>query len=101
MKSGIDKCSPEIRPSTKKNSLVSCKRIKNDVEHEDMEFIPYIVGCVLYLQACTKLDLNLVVGMLGKYQSNSGTNHWKLVAQNLFRYIQGAKGLHVHALEVW
>ena len=65
---------------------------KNDVEHKEMENIPYasIVGSLMYLQTCTRPDISFIVGMLGRYQSNPSIDHWK-AAKKVLRYLQGTK----------
>jgi len=44
-----------------------------------METILYasFVGSFMYVQICTRPDLNFATGMLGKYQSNLRMEHWK------------------------
>ncbi|XP_074283854.1 secreted RxLR effector protein 161-like [Silene latifolia] len=44
-----------------------------------MEKIPYasVVGSLNYVQTCTRPDISFAVGMLGRYQSNPGMDHWK------------------------
>ncbi|RVW60687.1 Retrovirus-related Pol polyprotein from transposon TNT 1-94 [Vitis vinifera] len=39
---------------------------------------------------CTRPDIAFAVGMLGRYQSNPGINHWK-AAKKVMRYLQGTK----------
>ncbi|WVZ17437.1 hypothetical protein V8G54_010419 [Vigna mungo] len=65
---------------------------KNDLERKAMESIPYasVVGSLMYAQTCTQPDISFVVGMLGRYQSNPGMDHWK-VAKKVLRYLQGTK----------
>lgn len=46
----------------------------------------------MYAQVCTCPDLDLVTGVLGRYQDNPGIDHWKMVKKAL-RYTQGTKGL--------
>ena len=41
---------------------------------------------------CTRPDLTFVTGLLGRYQSNPGIEHWKLL-KKVLRYLQGTKGL--------
>ena len=41
---------------------------------------------------CTRPDLAFVTGLLGRYQSNPGIEHWRLV-KKVLRYLQGTKGL--------
>jgi hypothetical protein len=31
----------------------------------------------MYAQVCTRPDIALAIGMLGRYQSNLGLEHWK------------------------
>ena len=44
----------------------------------------------MYAQTCTRLDISFAVGMLGRYQSNPGMEHWKAVKKDM-RYFQGTK----------
>jgi hypothetical protein len=55
-----------------------------------MEGIPYAsaVGSLMYAQTCTRPDINFAVGMLGRYQSNLGMDHWK-AAKKVMRFLQG------------
>jgi len=57
-----------------------------------MENIPYafIVGSLMYAQTCTRPYISFAVGMLGRYQSNPGLDHWK-AAKKVLRYLQGIK----------
>ncbi|XP_074306256.1 secreted RxLR effector protein 161-like [Silene latifolia] len=57
-----------------------------------MKNIPYAsaVGSIMYAQVCTRPDIAYAVGVLGRYQSNSGLDHWK-VAKKVLRYLQGTK----------
>jgi hypothetical protein len=41
---------------------------------------------------CTRPDIAYVTGLLGRFQSNPGPEHWKLV-KKVLRYLQGTKGL--------
>ena len=91
-KFSMSKCSPRVVPIQKgdKFSLMQCP--KNDVERKDMESTPYasVVGSLMYLQTCTRPDISYAVGMLGKYQSNPGIDHWK-ATKKVLRYLQGTK----------
>ena len=59
-----------------------------------MKAVPYAsaVGSLQYAQVCTRPDLAFVTGLLGRFQSNPGMEHWKLV-KKVLRYLQGTKGL--------
>ncbi|GKA67352.1 putative RNA-directed DNA polymerase [Tanacetum coccineum] len=48
------------------------------------------VGSLTYAQVCTRPDIAYITGMLGRYQSNSGKEHWK-AAKKVLRYLQGTK----------
>ena len=85
-------CSPSIAPIVKgdKFNLNQCPR--NDLEREQMKNIPYAsaIGSLMYAQVCTRPDIAFAVGMLGRYQSNPGVDHWK-AAKKVLRYLQGTK----------
>ena len=57
-----------------------------------MKKVPYAsaVGSLMYAQTCTRPDISFAVGMLGRYQSNPGMEHWK-AAKKVMRYLQGTK----------
>ncbi|XP_074305459.1 secreted RxLR effector protein 161-like [Silene latifolia] len=57
-----------------------------------MERIPYasMVGSLNYVQTCTRPDISFAVGMLGRYQSNSGMDHWK-AAKKILRCVDSRK----------
>lgn len=44
----------------------------------------------MYAQVCTRLDIAFIVGMLGRYLSNPGMDHWKAV-KRVMRYLQRTK----------
>ena len=85
-------CSGSIAPIVKgdKFSLSQCP--KNSLELESMKNIPYAsaVGILVYLEVCTRPDIAFAVGMLGRYQSNPGIEHWT-AAKKVMRYLQGTK----------
>ena len=57
-----------------------------------MKKIPYesVVGSFMYAQVCTRPDLAFIVGMLGRYLSNPGVDHWK-ATKKVMRYLQRTK----------
>ena len=85
-------CSSIAAPIVKgeKFSLDQCP--KNELERKEMDSIPYasLVGSLMYAQVCTRPDIAFIVGMLGRYQSNPGKDHWK-AAKRVLRYLQGTK----------
>ncbi|RVX00844.1 Retrovirus-related Pol polyprotein from transposon TNT 1-94 [Vitis vinifera] len=75
----MSNCAPGDTPVAKgdKFSLHQCS--KNELEKKDMEKFPYAsaIGSLMYAQVCTRPDIVYIVGMLGRYLSNSGMDHWK------------------------
>lgn len=73
----IDKYSTRIIPIQKGDKFSEMQCQENDLEHKDMELIPYalVVRSLVYVQICTWSDINFVVEMLGQYQSNPGMDH--------------------------
>ena len=57
-----------------------------------MEKVPYasVVGSLMYAHVCTRPDIAFAVNALGRYLSNPGLNHWKVV-KKVMRYLQDAK----------
>ncbi|XP_041002881.1 secreted RxLR effector protein 161-like [Juglans microcarpa x Juglans regia] len=85
-------CSPSVAPIVKGDwfNLNQCPR--NDLEREQMKNIPYAsaVGSLMYAQVCTRPDIAFAIGMLGRYQSDPGLDHWR-AAKKVMRYLQGTK----------
>ena len=71
-------------------SLKQCP--KNDLEGKEMRNIPYAsaIGSLMYAQVCTRPDLAFIVGMLRRYSSKPGMDHWIAIKQ-VMRYLQGTK----------
>ena len=44
----------------------------------------------MYAQVCTHPDITYIVGMLGRYLSNFGKDHW-IAAKQVMRYLQRIK----------
>jgi len=67
-------CSPGLAPRVLPNKFSLNQCPSNDLKREEMKNIPYasIVGSLMYVQASTWPDIAHAVGMLGRYQSNSG-----------------------------
>ena len=89
---GMQNSKPGDTPVAKgdKFSLNQCP--KNDLEVKEMQKIPYAsaVGSLMYAQVCTRPDIAYIVGMLGRYLSNPGMDHWK-AAKRVMRYLQRTK----------
>jgi hypothetical protein len=59
-------------------------------EEEDMSHVPYAnaVGSLMYAMVCTRLDIAHAVGVLSRYMSKPGKEHWTTV-KRVFRYLRG------------
>uniref|UniRef100_A0A2N9I4A8 Retrovirus-related Pol polyprotein from transposon TNT 1-94 n=1 Tax=Fagus sylvatica TaxID=28930 RepID=A0A2N9I4A8_FAGSY len=84
--------SPSVAPIVKGDRFNLNQCPKNDLEREQMKNIPYAsaVGSLMYAQVCTRPDIAFAVGMLGRYQSDPGLDHWR-AAKKVMRYLQGTK----------
>nr|XP_033508643.1 secreted RxLR effector protein 161-like [Nicotiana tomentosiformis] len=69
-------------------SLEMCPKTKN--KKEDMFRVPYssVVGSLMYAMMCTRPDICYALGLVSRYQSNPGRDHWKVV-KRIFRYLKG------------
>ena len=54
-----------------------------------MRQVPYasIVGSLMYVMLCTRLDICYSVGMIGRYQSNLGLKHWQAI-KHILKYLR-------------
>ena len=81
-------CKPGDTPVAKgdKFSLSQCP--KNNFEIQEMQQIPYAsaIGSLMYAQVCKRPDIAYIVGMLGRYLSNPGNDHW-IAAKCVIRYL--------------
>ncbi|GJU46246.1 retrovirus-related pol polyprotein from transposon TNT 1-94 [Tanacetum coccineum] len=78
-KYSMQNCSPIIAPVVKGDKFGAYQCPKNKLEQEEMRLKPYahVVGSLTYDQACTHPDIAYIMGMLRRYQSNPGKEHWK------------------------
>ena len=85
-------CKPGNTPMSKGDKFSLCQCPKNDLETKEMQKIPYAsaVGSLMYAQVCTRPDIAYIVGMLGRYLSNPGLDHWK-ASKWVMRYLQRTK----------
>ena len=89
---GMQNCKPGNTPVAKgdKFSLSQCP--KSNLEIQEMQKIPYAsaIGSLMYAQVCTRPDIAYIVGMLGRYLSNPGMDHW-VAAKRVMRYLKRTK----------
>lgn len=91
-KYNMHKCSDSPAPIVKSDKFGTFQCPRNQYETDQMKSVPYasVVGSIMYAQVCTRPDLAFVTGMLGRYQSNPGPDHWKAV-KKVLRYMQATK----------
>ena len=63
---------------------------KTQEEEEDMSRVPYAgaVGSLMYAMVSTTLDIAHAVGVLRRFMSKPGNEHWTVV-KRVFRYLRG------------
>jgi hypothetical protein len=63
---------------------------KTQEEEEDMSHVPYAsaVCSLMYAIICTRPNIAHVVGVLSRYMSKPGKEHWKII-KRFFRYLRG------------
>ena len=63
---------------------------KTQEEEEYMSHVPYAsaVGSLMYAMVCTRPDIIHAVGVLSRFMSNPGKEHWTTV-KRVFRYLRG------------
>ena len=61
-------------------------------ERECMDRILYalIVGSIMYAMICTRSDMAYSLGVVSRYQSDLGENHWKVV-KTILKYLKNIK----------
>jgi hypothetical protein len=86
-------CSSGSAPMSKGDKLNKNQCPRNKMEEEEMKAKPYsrLVGSLMYAQVCTRPDLAYAVGMLARFQSNPGNEHW-IAGKKVLRYLQKTKG---------
>ena len=87
-------CKPSPAPIAKGDSFGEFQCPRNQYEIDRMKAVSYAsaVGSLQYAQVCTRPNLAFVTRILGRYQSNLGIEHWRMVKKAL-RYVQGTKGI--------
>jgi hypothetical protein len=61
-------------------------------EIENMKAVPYASACgsLMYAMLCTRPDICFAVGMVSRYQSNPGQEHWSAV-KAILKYLRRTK----------
>lgn len=77
----MQSCSPCTLLVQKDDELSKYECPQNDKETVEMERVPYtsVIGSLMYAQVCTRPDIAYAVNVLGRYLSNPGLGHCKVV----------------------
>ncbi|XP_059663629.1 secreted RxLR effector protein 161-like [Cornus florida] len=67
---------------------------KTDKEIKQIRRIPYdlAVGSLMYAMVCTRPNICYSIGIVSRYQSNPGLDHWSAV-KNISKYLRRTKSL--------
>jgi len=63
---------------------------ETDEEKDFMARVPYAstIGSLMYAMVCTRPDISHVVGVVSRYMSNPGKQHWEAMKW-ILRYLRG------------
>ena len=86
----MQECKPVKVPILVGVSLSVEQCPKTQEEEEDMSRVPYasVVGILMYAMVCTRPNITHVVGVLSRYMSKLGKEHWTTI-KRVFRYLHG------------
>ena len=86
----MDKANPANCPLAGHLKLSSSRCPTSDEEKNEMQKIPYAsaVGSLMYAMVCTRPDIAHAVGIVSRFMSNPGKEHWAVVKW-ILRYLQG------------
>ena len=78
-----------LTPFRKGITLSNENSPKTEEEKEQMRNIPYAsaVGSLMYAMLCTRPDICYAVGIVSRYQSNPGLEHWGAV-KHILKYLR-------------
>ena len=76
-------------PFKVEKSLSSSQCPKTNAEIERMRGIPYAlaVGSLMYIMLCTRPDIYFVMGVVSRYQSEPGEEHW-IAVKHILKYLR-------------
>ena len=61
-------------------------------------FYASAVGSLMYAMLCTRPDIYFAVGMVNRYQSEPGEEHW-IVVKHIFEYFQRTRDICVRHVD--
>ncbi|KAL8112467.1 hypothetical protein AgCh_019972 [Apium graveolens] len=74
---------------------------KTDEGKKDMAKVPYAsaVGSLMYVMVCTRPDIAHAVGVVSRFMSNPGREHWEAIKW-LLRYLKGTSKDESYSAEI-
>ena len=90
----MDKAKVVSSPLATHFRLSSNQCPSTDDEKRDMQRVPYAsaVGSLMYAMVCTRPDIAYAVGVVSRFLSNPGREHWNAVKW-IMRYLRGTSSL--------
>ena len=76
----MHECKSGDTPVAKEDKFNLKQCPKGNLEIQEMQKIPYAsaIGSLMYVQVCTRSNIPYIVGVLGRYLSNLGMDHFGL-----------------------
>ena len=84
-RSNVDKYKPVSTPLEQGRKF---QQLSDDEKPVDVQAYQMIIGCLTYATTATRPDLAAAVGILSKFMSKPGKDHWTGI-KRILRYIQG------------
>jgi hypothetical protein len=86
----MQECKPIKVPIPVGVNLSSDQCPKTQEEEEDMSRVPYAsaFSSLMYAMVCARLGIAHAVGVLSRYMSKLGKEHWTTI-KRVFRYLRG------------
>ncbi|CAM8901281.1 unnamed protein product [Rhodiola kirilowii] len=90
----MEKAKPVSCPLGTQFKLTKGSSPKDEHEKKEMDKIPYAlaVGSLMYAMICTRPDISFAVGVVSRFLSNPGKDHWAAVKW-ILRYLRGTSKL--------
>jgi hypothetical protein len=91
-RSNIQDCKPMkvSIPVGSRLTVEQCPRTQEEIK--EMACVPYasVVGSLMYVMVCTHPDIVHAMGVLSRYMSTPGNEHWTIF-KRVFRYLRDTK----------
>ncbi|CAM8972008.1 unnamed protein product [Rhodiola kirilowii] len=90
----MEKAKPVSCPLVTPFKLTKGSSPKDEHEKKEMDKVPYAsaVGSLMYAMICTRPDIAFAVGVVSRFLSNPGKDHWEAVKW-ILRYLKGTSKL--------